>query len=190
MSGFFGTISTQDCVYDVFYGTDYHSHLGTKRAGLVFYNETEGFRRSIHSLEDGYFRSKFESDLKDFNGKSGIGIISDTDPQPILILNSHMGRFAITSVSRIVNIDELESYFLYKRKHFTENFQGNVNPTEVVANLICEEEDYVSGIEHAHEKVKGFLHPADPDPGQDHSPRGTNWAEPLRSLEKRTGPMP
>ncbi len=154
MSGFFGAISRQDCVYDVFYGTDYHSHLGTKRAGMVFYNDQEGFRRSIHSLENGYFRSKFESDLEDFSGNLGMGIISDTDPQPILF-NSHMGRFAITSVSRIVNIADLEEYFLKKKSHFTENFQGNVNPTEVVANLVCEEDSFVTGIENVYNRVKG-----------------------------------
>ena len=154
MSGFFGAISKNSCVYDVFYGTDYHSHLGTKRAGMVFYNEKEGFRRSIHSLENGYFRSKFEDDLQQFSGNLGMGIISDTDPQPILF-NSHLGRFAITTVCRMVNIDELEKYFLAKKEHFTENFQGNVNPTEVVANLICEADDYVSGIELVQEKVKG-----------------------------------
>jgi amidophosphoribosyltransferase len=154
MSGFYGAISNQDCVYDVFYGTDYHSHLGTKRAGLVFYNQDEGFRRSIHSLENGYFRSKFESDLGHLSGNSGMGIISDTDPQPILF-NSHMGRFAVTTVCRMVNLDELEQSFLKKKKHFTENFEGNVNPTEVVANLICEEEDFVSGIENVFENVKG-----------------------------------
>ena len=154
MSGFFGAISKQDCVYDVFYGTDYHSHLGTKRAGMVFYNKEEGFRRSIHSLENGYFRSKFEPDLEKFKGNSGLGIISDTDPQPILF-NSHMGRFAISTVCRMVNMEELESYFLDKKSHFTENFQGNVNPTEVVANLVCEEDNFVSGIERVFEQVKG-----------------------------------
>ena len=154
MSGFFGAISRQDCVYDVFYGTDYHSHLGTKRAGMVFYNPEEGFRRSIHSLENGYFRSKFEGDLEKFSGNSGMGIISDTDPQPILF-NSHMGRFAITTVSRMVNILDLEQYFLKKKKHFTENFEGNVNPTEVVANLICEEDDFVTGITNVFERVNG-----------------------------------
>ncbi len=154
MSGFFGAISKANCVYDVFYGTDYHSHLGTKRAGMVFHNDDEGFRRAIHSLENSYFRTKFEADLRDFSGNKGMGIISDTDPQPVLF-NSHLGRFAITTVSRLVNIDELESHFLAKKKHFTENFQGNVNPTEVVANLICEEEDFVAGIGRVHEKVKG-----------------------------------
>jgi len=154
MSGFFGAISKQDTVNDVFYGTDYHSHLGTKRAGLVFYNSTEGFRRSIHSLENGYFRTKFEMDIEKLEGTSGMGVISDTDPQPILF-NSHMGRFAIVTVSRLVNIEELEKCFLKKRNHFTENFEGNVNPTEMVANLICEEEDFVSGIKNVYQKIKG-----------------------------------
>ncbi len=154
MSGFFGAISKQDCVYDVFYGTDYHSHLGTKRAGMVFFNQKEGFRRAIHSLENSYFRTKFEPDLEKFKGNSGLGIISDTDPQPILF-NSHMGRFAISTVSRMVNIEELELYFLSKKRHFTENFQGNVNPTEVVANLVCEEDDFVAGIERVFDQVKG-----------------------------------
>lgn len=154
MSGFYGVVSKKKCVNEVFYGTDYHSHLGTKRAGMVFFNKKEGFRRSIHSLENDYFRSKFEPDLNKFKGKLGMGIISDTDPQPILF-NSHMGRFAIVSVSRVVNLDELEEYFLKKKEHFTENFQGNVNPTEVVANLICEEEDFISGIENVQNNVKG-----------------------------------
>ena len=154
MSGFFGAISKQDTVNDVFYGTDYHSHLGTKRAGLVFYNTDEGFRRSIHSLENGYFRTKFEMDIQKLEGNSGMGVISDTDPQPILF-NSHMGRFAIVTVSRLVNIEELEKCFLNKKNHFTENFEGNVNPTEMVANLICEEEDFVSGIKNVYRKIKG-----------------------------------
>ncbi len=154
MSGFFGSISKTDAVNDVFYGTDYHSHLGTKRAGMVFYNVKKGFQRRIHSLENSYFRNKFESDLPDFTGNSGLGVISDTDPQPILF-NSHLGRFAVVSVSRMVNIDDLEKYFLKQKKHFTENFEGNVNPTEVIANLICEEEDYKSGIENIYEKVLG-----------------------------------
>ena len=94
MSGFFGVISKRDCVEDVFYGTDYHSHLGTKRAGMVFIVPEKGFRRSIHNLENTYFRNKFEDELSGFSGYSGMGVISDTDPQPILF-NSHLGRFAI-----------------------------------------------------------------------------------------------
>ena len=154
MSGFYGVISKSDCVEDVFYGTDYHSHLGTKRAGMVFIVPEKGFRRSIHNLENSYFRNKFEDELSDFSGNSGMGVISDTDPQPILF-NSHLGRFAIVTVSRLVNISELEERFLDMKKHFTENFEGNINPTEVVANLIIEKDSFVSGIENVFEKVKG-----------------------------------
>jgi amidophosphoribosyltransferase len=154
MSGFFGAISKNSCVKDVFYGTDYHSHLGTKRAGMVFIVPGKGFRRSIHSLENNYFRSKFEVELDEFSGNSGLGVISDTDPQPILF-NSHLGRFAIVTVSRLVNLQELEEYFLAKKTHFTENFEGHINPTEVVANIICEKEDFKSGIENVYDKIKG-----------------------------------
>lgn len=154
MSGFFGAVSKKQPVSDVFYGTDYHSHLGTKRAGMVFFDEKKGFQRAIHSIESDYFRTKFEPDLQNFEGHAGIGVISDTDPQPILF-NSHLGRFAVATVSRVVNIADLERYFLEKKKHFTENFQGNVNPTEVVANLVCEEDDLVSGIENVYDSVRG-----------------------------------
>jgi len=154
MSGFFGVVSKQDCVKEVFYGTDYHSHLGTKRAGMVFIVPGKGFRRSIHTLENGYFRTKFEDELKDFSGNSGMGIISDTDPQPILF-TSHLGRFAIVTVSRLVNIAELEKKILSKKKHFTENFGGNINPTEVVASLICEKDSFEDGILNVFDNIKG-----------------------------------
>ncbi len=154
MSGFFGVVSKVDCVEDVFYGTDYHSHLGTKRAGMVFIVPGKGFRRSIHNLENSYFRNKFEDELHRYSGNSGMGVISDTDPQPILF-NSHLGRFAIVTVSRLVNLPELEGRFLKMKKHFTENFEGNINPTEVIANLICEKDDFESGIENVFENIKG-----------------------------------
>jgi amidophosphoribosyltransferase len=154
MSGFFGVVSMADCVEEVFYGTDYHSHLGTKRAGMVFIVPGKGFRRSIHSLENAYFRTKFEDELDGLKGNSGLGVISDTDPQPILF-NSHLGRFAIVTVSRIVNLEDVEKRFLGSKKHFTENFEGNINPTEVVANLICEKESFVGGIENVYENIKG-----------------------------------
>ena len=128
--------------------------LAPKRAGMVFIEPGKGFRRSIHSLENAYFRSKFEDELGGFKGNSGLGVISDTDPQPILF-NSHLGRFAIVTVSRIVNLSDLEKTFLSAKKHFTENFEGNINPTEVVANLICEKESFVEGIENVFEKIKG-----------------------------------
>jgi amidophosphoribosyltransferase len=154
MSGFFGVVSKTDCVEDVFYGTDYHSHLGTKRSGMVFIVPGKGFRRSIHSLENAYFRNKFEDELGGLTGNYGLGVISDTDPQPILF-NSHLGRFAIVTVSRIVNLTDLETRFLEAKKHFTENFEGNINPTEVVANLICEKESFVEGIENVYANIKG-----------------------------------
>lgn len=154
MSGFFGCISKDDCVNDVFYGTDYHSHLGTKRAGMAFYSTDKGFQRAIHSLEDGYFRNKFESDLRTFSGNSGIGVISDTEAQPIVV-NSHLGKFAVVTVSKIVNVDELESYFLNKQHTFSETSQGSVNPTELVSMLIAEGKDFVEGIQNVYKKVKG-----------------------------------
>jgi amidophosphoribosyltransferase len=154
MSGFFGVVSKKDCVNDVFYGTDYHSHLGTKRAGLVFIVPGKGFRRSIHTIENSYFRTKFEDELINFSGNSGLGIISDTDPQPIMF-NSHLGSFAIVTVSRLVNIAALEHRFLKRKNHFTENFEGNINPTEVIANLICEADSFTEGIENVFESIKG-----------------------------------
>ena len=154
MSGFFGSILKSDCVSDVFYGTDYHSHLGTKRAGMAFFAEEPGFQRSIHSLEDGYFRNKFENDFKGFIGNCGIGVISDNEAQPIVV-TSHLGRFAVATVSKIVNIDELEAFYMQQHRTFSETSQGTVNPTELVAMLIAECKDFVSGIENVYEKVKG-----------------------------------
>ena len=154
MSGFFGSILKGDCVSDVFYGTDYHSHLGTKRAGLVFYSENEGFQRAIHSLEDGYFRNKFENDIGGFFGNSGIGVISDYEAQPIRV-TSHLGRFAVATVSKIVNIDKLEADYLRQNRTFSETSQGSVNPTELVAMLIADCKDFVSGIENVYDKIKG-----------------------------------
>ncbi len=154
MSGFFGTTSKVDCVADVFYGTDYHSHLGTKRAGMAFYNSTDGYQRAIHSLEDGYFRNKFEGDIVNFSGKSGIGIISDFEAQP-LVTFSHLGRFGLCTVSKINNLEELSDRFLSQHKMFSETSQGGINPTELVAMLICEKSSFEEGIEHVYETIKG-----------------------------------
>lgn len=154
MSGFFGSVGKENCVYDVFYGTDYHSHLGTKRAGLAYYNARNGFQRAIHSIENDYFRSKFSEDIKTFGANMGIGVISDTEAQPIIV-NSHLGKFAISTVSRINNIDELEARQLQKRQHFAETSQGGPNPSELVAMMICEADDLVSGIENAFNQIKG-----------------------------------
>lgn len=154
MSGFFGCVSKNDCVSEVFYGTDYHSHLGTKRAGVAFLDGRNSFQRAIHSLEDGYFRSKFEKDIEGFKGKKGIGVISDTEAQPIAV-NSHLGKFAISTVSKIVNAAELERRFLKKNQHFAETSQGNVNPSELIAMLISEGEDFVDGIDNVFRWIKG-----------------------------------
>ncbi|MFO7370200.1 MAG: amidophosphoribosyltransferase [Bacteroidales bacterium] len=154
MSGFFGCISKSDCVADVFYGTDYHSHLGTKRAGMAFYSAENGFQRAIHSLEDGYFRNKFETDMPGFKGNIGIGVISDTEAQPILV-NTHLGRFAVASVNKINNLTELETSFLKKHETFAETSQGSVNPTELVAKMIAEGDDFLSGIQNVNRLIKG-----------------------------------
>ncbi len=154
MSGFFGSIAKTDCVSRVFYGTDYHSHLGTKRAGMAFFNSENGFQRAIHSLEDGYFRTKFENDLPNFKGNKGVGVISDTEAQPI-VANSHLGKFALSTVSKIGNAEELEEGFLKNHRTFSETSQGNVNPTELTAMLIADGDNFVSGIENVFEKVKG-----------------------------------
>lgn len=155
MGGFFGVAAKKNCVADLFYGTDYNSHLGTRRGGMATYDADDNrFIRSIHNLESSYFRTKFESDLGKFKGESGIGIISDTDAQPIII-NSHLGRFAIVTVAKICNIDELEAEMLAKHKHFAELSSGNTNQTELIALLITEGETFVEGIENVYNKVKG-----------------------------------
>ena len=154
MGGFFGTVSTRSCVTDLYYGTDYNSHMGTKRGGMATYSEEKGFIRSIHNLESAYFRSKFESNLEKFSGNSGIGVISDTDPQPIII-NSHLGKFAIVTVAKIQNIDELEKELLAEGEHFGELSSGKTNPTELIALLVVRGKNFVDGIENVYNKVKG-----------------------------------
>ena len=155
MGGFFGTVAKSSCTADLFYGTDYNSHLGTKRGGMATYNaEEKMFARSIHNLESAYFRSKFEDELDKFNGNSGIGVISDTDPQPI-ILNSHLGRFAIVTVAKIANMEELEAELLSKNMHFSELSSGQTNQTELVALLIIQGKNFVEGIENVYNHIKG-----------------------------------
>lgn len=154
MSGFFGCISNRDCVADVFYGTDYHSHLGTKRAGMAFYNG-ELFVRSIHSLENAYFRNKFESDLDKFIGsKMGIGVISDNESQPITI-TSHLGVFSVVTIGRIDNIAEITEKMLEDRVNFAELSGSAINPTELIAVIISRADSFVEGIKKVHELIKG-----------------------------------
>lgn len=154
MGGFFGTVAKAACVADLFYGTDYNSHMGTKRAGMVTYAEGVGFMRSIHNLESSYFRTKFESELPKFQGNSGIGVISDTDPQPILI-NSHLGKFAIVTVAKVNNLSELEQDLLNSNMHFSEMSLSKTNQTELIALLIIQGKDFVDGIENVFRKIKG-----------------------------------
>ena len=153
MGGFFGVVKHDDCVNDLFYGTDYNSHLGTKRAGIATFNDGQ-FSRQIHSIDNSYFRTKFEPDLDAFAGNAGIGVISDTDAQPIII-NSRLGKFAIVTVAKINNIRELEKELLDAGRHFCEHSYDTLNPTELIGALISEGKDYVDGIENVYRKVKG-----------------------------------
>ncbi len=155
MGGFFGAISRRDCVLDLFFGTDYHSHLGTRRGGMTVYDPRDGFQRQIHNIENTPFRTKFEQDLSDFHGCSGIGCISDTDPQPLLV-RSHLGLYAITTVGIINNADALiEQYFSQRGHQFMAMSSGRVNATELAAALINQADDLVSGIRHAQEAIDG-----------------------------------
>ena len=157
MGGFFGTISRKNCTYDVFFGTDYHSHLGTRRAGLVFYDQERGFQRQIHSIENTPFRTKFDYDIGKFTGNSGIGCISDTDPQPLLV-RSHLGMFAISTVGIINNAETLvESAFSGPGHQFMAMSSGSVNPTELTAALINQKDSLVEGIRHAQEVIDGSM---------------------------------
>lgn len=157
MGGFFGAASHRDVVLDVFFGVDYHSHLGTRRAGMIFHDINEGFQREIHSIENTPFRTRFEDDLPGFHGCSGIGCISDTDPQPLLV-RSHLGTFGITTVGAINNAEELvESTFSDGGRQFMAMSSGAVNTTELVAALINQKNDFVTGIKHAQNEIEGSL---------------------------------
>lgn len=155
MSGFFGIVSKRPCITDLFYGVDYHSHLGTSYGGICTYDGNT-FNRSIHSLKGSYFRTKFESDLPKFNGNSGIGVISDTDSQPIVV-NSHLGKFALVTVAKIANLAELEKECLDNKLNFTELSRGVTNQTELIAILITQGKDFVDGIQNVYKKVKGSV---------------------------------
>lgn len=156
MGGFFGVVSQHDCVFDLFFGTDYHSHLGTRRAGMVVYGK-DGFNRAIHNIENSPFRTKFDKDLSGMHGNYGIGCISDYEPQP-LIIRSHHGTYAITTVGKINNTDELiQSLFDVGHAHFLEMSGGEVNATELVAALINRKENLIEGINFALEEIDGSL---------------------------------
>ena len=155
MGGFFGTIQNKRCVEELFYGVDYQSHLGTKRGGIATYSiETGGFKRSIHNLQNTYFRTRFEDDLPKFFGEKGIGVISDTDAQPLL-MNSHLGRFAIVTVGKVNNMEEIAEELLNSGNVLTEFSSGRINPTELIGQLIIKGKTFVEGIENVYKTVKG-----------------------------------
>ena len=155
MGGFFGAISQRDCVLDIFFGVDYHSHLGTRRGGMVVYAGDGTFQRQIHNIENTPFRTKFERDLKEFHGCSGIGCISDTDPQPLLV-RSHLGLYAITTVGIINNAEELvEKYFDDHGHQFMAMSSGKINSTELTAALINQKDSLAEGIRYAQEVING-----------------------------------
>ncbi|MCI5902450.1 MAG: amidophosphoribosyltransferase [Blautia sp.] len=156
MGGFFGVASHEDCVFDLFFGTDYHSHLGTRRGGMAVYGE-KGFDRSIHNIENSPFRTKFEKDVHEMSGYYGIGCISDYEPQP-LIIRSHHGTYAITTVGKINNAKEIcDQLFANGNTHFLEMSGGDINPTELVAAIINQKEHLVEGIQYAQELIDGSM---------------------------------
>ena len=155
MGGFFSVASKNDCVFDLFFGTDYHSHLGTRRGGMAVYGKN-GFNRAIHNIENSPFRTKFEKDAHEMEGYLGIGCISDYEPQPLLI-RSHHGTYVITTVGKINNMEALINMLLRNGSHFMEMTSGEINPTELVATLINQKENIVDGIQYAMEQIDGSM---------------------------------
>lgn len=156
MGGLFGVASKTDCIMDLFYGVDYHSHLGTRRGGMATHGP-DGFCRSIHNIENSPFRTKFERDVEELTGNLGIGCISDYEPQPLLI-QSHLGSFAITTVGKINNASELlNKIYEDGHSHFQEMSGGQINATELVAALICKQDSFENGIRYAQEAIDGSL---------------------------------
>lgn len=157
MGGFFGVAAKEDCLFDLFFGIDYHSHLGTRRGGMAVYDDDKGFDRSIHNIENAPFRTKFDGDMQKMTGRLGIGCISDFEPQP-LIVRSHHGTYALTTVSKINNTEELEQMLLDSgHSHFLEMSGGEINATEMVAALINQKENLIEGIQYALEAIDGSL---------------------------------
>lgn len=156
MSGFFGVASKEDCVFDLFFGTDYHSHLGTRRAGMAVYDPDSGFDKAIHNIENAPFRTKFTKESTEMKGTMGIGCISDYEAQPIL-MRSHHGTFAITTIGKINNADQIVEKIIKDNVHFFEMRGGEINPTELVAAIINQKENFVEGIRYAQDLIDGSL---------------------------------
>ncbi len=156
MGGFFGVVSKKDCVFDLFFGIDYHSHLGTRRGGMTVYGDN-GFNRSIHNIQNAPFRTKFDKDIQEMSGKMGIGCISDYEPQPLLV-RSHHGTYALTTVSKINNMDEIiKKLFENGHAHFLEMSGGDINATELIAALINQKENLIDGIKYVLEEIDGSV---------------------------------
>lgn len=156
MGGFFAVASKEDCVFDLFFGVDYHSHLGTRRAGMAVYSPENGFDKAIHNIENAPFRTKFTKESNEMHGTMGIGCISDFEAQPILV-RSHHGTFAITTVGKINNADEIVDEIIKSNTHFFEMQNGDINPTELVAAIINRKDNFIDGIRYAQELVDGSL---------------------------------
>ena len=157
MGGFFGVASKNDCVFDLFFGTDYHSHLGTRRAGMAVYSREKGFDRAIHNIENAPFRTKFDKDVNEMHGSMGIGCISDFEPQPLLV-KSHHGTYAITTVGKINNSEEIQKELLSNGHcHFLEMSGGDINATELVSAIINQKENLIEGIQYAQEIIQGSM---------------------------------
>lgn len=156
MGGFFGAVSKEDCVFDLFFGVDYHSHLGTRRAGMAVYDSESGFDKAIHNIENAPFRTKFTKESNSMHGQMGIGCISDFEAQPILI-RSHHGTYAISTVGKINNIDEIADEIIKTNTHFFEMHGGDINQTELVAAIINQKENFIEGIRYVQEIVDGSI---------------------------------
>ncbi|MCQ2539836.1 MAG: amidophosphoribosyltransferase, partial [Acetatifactor sp.] len=157
MGGFFSVASKNDCVFDLFFGTDYHSHLGTRRAGIAVFSPEKGYDRAIHNIENAPFRTKFDKDINSMKGNLGIGCISDYEPQPLMV-RSHHGTYAITTVGKINNTDQLiKELFAKGHSHFLEMSGGDINATELVASIINQRDNIVEGIQYAQEVIDGSM---------------------------------
>ncbi|MCM1112465.1 MAG: amidophosphoribosyltransferase [Muribaculum sp.] len=157
MGGFFGVAAKEDCVFDLFFGTDYHSHLGTRRAGMAVYDSAKGYDRAIHNIENAPFRTKFDKDVNSMKGHLGIGCISDYEPQP-LIVRSHHGTYAIATVGKVNNTEKiLEELFAKSHSHFLEMSGGDINTTELVAAIVNQRDNLVEGIRYAQELIEGSM---------------------------------
>ena len=157
MGGFFGVAAKEDCVFDLFFGTDYHSHLGTRRAGMAVYSKEEGYNRAIHNIENAPFRTKFDKDVNEMRGNLGIGCISDFEPQPLMV-RSHHGTYAITTVGKINNTDAIiKDLFAKGHSHFLEMSGGDINATELVAAVVNQKDNLVEGIQYAQEIIDGSM---------------------------------